>query len=183
AVTAARTTSLIRRAAAPAVEAAAWALSRAWGLTNDTAGSVPSRRAWPNRAASAMWARRAGDSMIAFTYWKGLWWGTRPASTALAPSPQPLAYQRHVTPAASSRSAMVGAVWGARGMRSERWGGYGGSRLLTTRPAGSTSPSLTTRPSAPISARSAAGASGNTASAPEISSKWLANEPPWTPWK
>ena len=59
-----------------------------------------------------MCARPSGLSMIRCTYWKGLWWGTSPCLTASAPAPQPVAYQRHDTPPASSLSAMVGAVWG-----------------------------------------------------------------------
>src|SRR5712692_2648507 len=73
-------------------------------------------------------------------------WGIKPCFTASAPPPQPLAYQAHVIPAASSRSAIVGVVCGARRMCSVRCGGYGGSRLLTTQPSGSTSPSLSARP-------------------------------------
>ena len=72
-------------------------------------------------------------------------------------------------PAASSRSAIVGTVCGIFKMCVVRWGGYGGSRLLTTQPSGVTSPSFSTRPSGPTpAARSPSGASGYRATAAEI---------------
>ena len=128
----ARTISPIHRSPAPTVDHHGCALSFQCGFTNATDGSPPARRATTNSDASLMCPRPSGVSMIRFTYWNGLWCGTSPLLTASAPAPQPAAYHRHVTPAASSRSAMVGTVCGVVRISGTRCGGYGGSRLLTT---------------------------------------------------
>ena len=70
-----------------------------------------------------MCVRPSAVSMMRFTYWNGLWCGVRPCFTALAPPPQPVAYHAHDTPAASRRSAIVGAVCGSWRIRVTRCGG------------------------------------------------------------
>src|SRR5438876_11425424 len=75
-----------------------------------------------------------------------------PAATASLPALQPPAYQRHDTPLASSRSPMVGCVSGCFMTVLTRCGGYGGSRLVTTKPPGLTPPSLVNDPSGPAPA-------------------------------
>src|SRR5438128_5128772 len=72
-----------------------------------------------------------------------------PAATASLPALQPPAYQRHDTPLASSRSPMVGCVSGCFMTVLTRCGGYGGSRVFTTKPSELPPPSFLIDPSGP----------------------------------
>src|SRR2546427_6489575 len=143
------TVSPIQRSPAPTLEYAACALRGACGLTKATAGSVPSRRAVGNSAASRMRSRPSGVSMTRFTYWNGFWCGIKPAATASLPALQPPAYQRHETPLASSRSPMVGCVNGCLTTVLTRWGGYGGAGGVSTPPAGAPPPPPVVAPPGP----------------------------------
>src|ERR671922_264116 len=55
------TVSPIQRSPAPTVEETAWALSRACGLTNATAGRPPPRRALTNPEGFRVCARAGGE--------------------------------------------------------------------------------------------------------------------------
>src|SRR2546430_14123912 len=154
-----RTVSPIQRSPAPTVEDAGCALRGAWGLTKATEGSVPSRSAPGNSAASRIRSRPSGVSMTRLTDWKGLWCGMSPAATASLPALQPPAYQRHDTPLASSRSPMVGCVRGCFMTVGRRWGGYGGGGVLLTVAFMLAPPPLLISPSAPAPARRGRGGS------------------------
>src|SRR5439155_7472425 len=134
------TISPTQRSPAPTVDDTAWALSFQCGFTKATEGRPPARSARTNSDASRMWERPSGVSMMRFTYWNGLWWGMRPCFTGSAPPPQPVAYQAHAMPAASSRSAIVGTVCGIFKICAVRCGGYGGAGVLMTPPRGGTTP-------------------------------------------
>src|SRR5437899_3737017 len=105
-----------------------------------------------------------------------------PAATASLPALQPPAYQRHDTPLASSRSPMVGCVSGCFMTVLTRCGGYGGSRLLTTKPSELTSPSFVIDPSGPATARYS-GSSATWATAAVVREWGLGDEPPWIGWE
>src|SRR5438552_7960350 len=106
----------------------------------------------------------------------------RPAATASLPALQPPAYQRHDTPLASSRSPMVGCVSGCFMTVLTRCGGYGGSRVLTTKPSELTSPSFVVDPSGPATARHS-GSSATRATAAVTREEGLGNETAGGEWK
>ena len=113
----------------------------------------------------------------------GMKWGSGLPATAAS---QPPAYQAQSTPAALSRSPIVGASCGGTSHSGAAPGAWGWPRVEPDDDealGASTEPSATRLPAASNSATASSGRFGNIGVAAAINQWWLMNEPPNAAWK